>query len=424
MINLVYEHEWKPNIWFPNLTGYLETDIHYCHKYKRQIPWMFQFFLPDIRIISPDEIDTVDSFIYPVLMQEPYLQIRTLINNPHEDFGFWSYIDERVINSLKQGKGRVIIDASMEPPNRYDIEQLIASLDDCTQVPNDRLHLNISDQRFVNHNRIHCFPSFLELHFCARHMYDPHNTFTLEAKGKNKHLRFNIPLDYESPNIPEIEEYHFDYPRKRFLLLNKRTDKHIGAVLINTLLEQNDLLKKGLVSVDFQGEFLPETYEALQDDCNDSRLKDLNIEPLTSGKHHTTDDFLVISKAMDAIDFNLVIEAYFSDNIIDWPLITEKIWRNIACKKPFVVIGQKDTLKWFNQLGYQSFHPMINETYDQTSSDYERFMRAFIEAKKVIELSSSEMKSLLNDCEPIFLHNQKNFENRVLDLREFLDEKV
>ena len=67
---------------------------------------------------------------------------------------------------------------------------------------------------------------------------------------------------------------------------------------------------------------------------------------------------------------------------------------------------------------------MINETYDQTSSDYERFMRAFIEAKKVIESSSSEMKSLLNDCEPIFLHNQKNFENRVLDLREFLDEKV
>ena len=127
---------------------------------------------------------------------------------------------------------------------------------------------------------------------------------------------------------------------------------------------------------------------------------------------------------MDAIDFNLVIEAYFSDNVIDWPLITEKIWRNIACKKPFVVIGQKDTLKWFNQLGYQSFHPMINETYDQTSSDYERFMRAFIEAKKVIESSSSEMKSLLNDCEPIFLHNQKNFENRVLDLREFLDEKV
>ena len=51
-------------------------------------------------------------------------------------------------------------------------------------------------------------------------------------------------------------------------------------------------------------------------------------------------------------------------------------------------------------------------------------MRAFIEAKKVIESSSSEMKSLLNDCEPIFLHNQKNFENRVLDLREFLDEKV
>jgi hypothetical protein len=423
MIKLVYEHKWKPNIWFPNLTGHLENDIHYCHFYKRQIPWMLQFFLPDIRLITPSQIDSVDSFIYPVLMQEPYLQIRTLINNSHEDFGFWSYVDERVVESLRQGKGRIIIDATMEPPNRYDMEQLIEALKDCSQYPNDKIHINISDQRFVDHERIHCFPSFLELHFCARHMYDPHNTFTLEVKGKNKQMRFNIPIDYESPHNPDID-YNFDYPKKRYALLNKRTDKHLGAVFINTLLSQNNLLKDGLVSVDFQGQTLPELYESLKDTTNDSRFADISINVLKDGKTHTTDDFLVISKVMEAIDFNLVVEAYFSNNVIDWPLITEKVWRNVASKKPFVVIGQQNTLKWFKQLGYESFHPFINETYDQVENDYNRIMRAFIEAKRLIELSQEKMDLLLNDCEPIFLHNQKNFENRVVNLREFIDDKI
>ena len=27
MIPLVYEHDWKPNIWFPNTTGYDIKDI-------------------------------------------------------------------------------------------------------------------------------------------------------------------------------------------------------------------------------------------------------------------------------------------------------------------------------------------------------------------------------------------------------------
>ena len=104
MINLVYEHEWKPNVWFPMITGYLEKDIHYCFKHKRQIPWILQIFLEDINIISPDEIDTVDSFIYPILMQEPYIQVRTLIANHHDDFGLWTYINQKVIDSLRNGK--------------------------------------------------------------------------------------------------------------------------------------------------------------------------------------------------------------------------------------------------------------------------------------------------------------------------------
>ena len=113
MINLVYDHDWKPNIWFPKITGYRIKDIHYCEDFDRQIPWILQFFQPDLNIISPNEIDTVDSFIYPVLMQEPYIQIRTLQQNHHEDFGFWSLVNPKVLEAIRNGKGRVLVDATM-----------------------------------------------------------------------------------------------------------------------------------------------------------------------------------------------------------------------------------------------------------------------------------------------------------------------
>lgn len=422
MINLVYDHDWKPNIWFPKVTGYRIKDIHYCEDFDRQIPWILQFFQPDLNIISPNEIDTVDSFIYPVLMQEPYIQIRTLQQNHHEDYGFWSLVNPKVLEALRNGKGRVLVDATMEPINSYDMQQLVESLKDCSQFPNDKIHLNVSDQRFVDNKNIHCFPSFLEIHFCCRHLHDIHDKFMYSPDEPNKLFRYKPPLDYEHPKHPDIKGLIDGYDSKRYLLLNKRADKHLGAVFINYLLDSYNLLKDGLVSLDYQGDTIPELYEELKHTTNDNRFERLSIDQLKTAKSTTTDEFLTISKAHAATRFNLAIEAYFSDNVIDWPLITEKIWRNVASEKLFVVIGQKNSLKWFQQLGYKSFHPFINETYDQITSDYSRIMRAFKEAVRLIEMSEEEFDELENSCKDIIQHNHDNFEKRCLELRKFLDD--
>lgn len=423
MINLVYEHEWKPNIWFPKITGYSEIDIHRCEKYKRQIPWILQIFLDDINIISPDEIDSVDSFVYPILMQEPYVQIRTLIANHHDDFGLWSHIHPKVVESLRNGKGIVLIDATMEPINPYDMEQVQESLKDCSQYPNDTIYLNISDQRFVDNVKYHCFPSFLEIHFCSRHLYDVHDTFLPDLNQPNKTFRYKAPLDYEHPDHPDILNIldPINYDPKRYLLLNKRADKHLGAVFINYLLDTHDLLKEGLVSLDYQGDTVPELIEELKYSTNDNRFERFSVKELKTARDTTTDDYIIISKGHEVTRFNLVVEAYFSNNVIDWPLITEKTWRNVALEKLFVIIGQKDTLKWFHQLGYKSFHPHIDETYDQITRDFDRIMRSFKEIKRLIEMSDTDFDNLESSCADVFTHNQKNFEMRLRKLRKFLD---
>ena len=73
---------------------------------------------------------------------------------------------------------------------------------------------------------------------------------------------------------------------------------------------------------------------------------------------------LIISQAMQNSFFNIAIEAYYVNYQIDYPYLTEKTWRNFKCRMPFVLIGQKHSLKQLHELGYKTFHPFIDESYD------------------------------------------------------------
>ena len=55
--------------------------------------------------------------------------------------------------------------------------------------------------------------------------------------------------------------------------------------------------------------------------------------------------------------------------MIEYPFITEKTYRNIKYKKPFIIMGQHISLASLHKLGYKTFHPLIDESYDS----YERY---------------------------------------------------
>ena len=56
------------------------------------------------------------------------------------------------------------------------------------------------------------------------------------------------------------------------------------------------------------------------------------------------------------------------------------------------MIGQRHTLKKFHSLGYKSFHPWINESYD-AKGDKSRFHYAFVEIQKLITMSEENLRS-------------------------------
>jgi len=106
--------------------------------------------------------------------------------------------------------------------------------------------------------------------------------------------------------------------------------------------------------------------------------------------------------------------------------ISEKTYKPIICLQPFIIVGSKGFLKKFKELGYKTFHPYIDESYDECD-DRERFQKIVNALNKInkIEDKVSWYKSL----QPILEHNRSvlrqckhNFTSRFIEFQTYYKE--
>lgn len=385
MIPLVYEHDWKPNVWFPNVTGYDRKDILRNKKYDRQIPSLLQQ-CEDIKIYKSSDVHNLSCFIYPIIMQEPIFQAQVIIQNDHEDWGLWSYIDKQVINMLRSGKGYIFIDITIEPLPDSILKQILDSLEDYSKFPNNRIIINSFSQTYIDKTRVFNLPSYIETY---------------------------------SNFVDKRYDEHKVIDKKIYSMFNIRSDKHIGSLLALSMLDRLNFLKEGYVSsdiLDLQSAWNKIKYQL----PNDSKLRYLQLDSIKN----TKDVYLKpidITDSLKLSNINIVIEAYYNDYPkYRYPLITEKLWRNIFLKKPFILVGQKNTLKYFNNLGYKTFHPYIDESYDNLEDDY-RVKAAINQVIKLINFTDKQWISFFNNINPILEHNISNYYNRIQKIHNFIE---
>lgn len=82
--------------------------------------------------------------------------------------------------------------------------------------------------------------------------------------------------------------------------------------------------------------------------------------------------------------------------------MAEKISKPMMATRPFIVFGIKGYVKHLNQLGYKTFHPYIDESYDDIEDDIQRWQKAF---EQVIKLQSQDCQRLYIDLEDRLIHN-------------------
>ncbi len=86
---------------------------------------------------------------------------------------------------------------------------------------------------------------------------------------------------------------------------------------------------------------------------------------------------------------------------------TEKMYKPIACNKPFIVFSTPWFLKEFRHLGYKTFHPYIDESYDNIRDDHKRLHAIVAEVDRLCKLPQDEFLRIIKKCEEIARYNFK-----------------
>lgn len=84
---------------------------------------------------------------------------------------------------------------------------------------------------------------------------------------------------------------------------------------------------------------------------------------------------------------------------------SEKTFKPIAMRHPFILVSVPKMLEKLKELGYKTFSPFIDESYDNELDDNARLYKIALETKRLSELNDTELQQFLENVRPIIEHN-------------------
>ncbi len=100
--------------------------------------------------------------------------------------------------------------------------------------------------------------------------------------------------------------------------------------------------------------------------------------------------------------------------------LTEKIFKPIVLKMPFILVGCANNLEYLRGYGFKTFSEFWDESYDQEVNPTARLLKIIDVIKKISNLSNNQLKDMLVGMEPILEHNYNLFMSREFINGEFL----
>ena len=85
--------------------------------------------------------------------------------------------------------------------------------------------------------------------------------------------------------------------------------------------------------------------------------------------------------------------------------ISEKTFKPMLHGHPFMIVGVPGVVRLLRKLGYKTFSPMIDESYDDESNIAKRCYMIAKEAERLSNLKDDELHKFLNKCKPIIEYN-------------------
>lgn len=213
--------------------------------------------------------------------------------------------------------------------------------------------------------------------------------------------------------IVKIEDLNISVIRKnKFLLMNRRLRPHRMILLCLLGL---DFIKNNLVSYDIK----------LFDRENDL---DFYLHHIGNeiGKEIYNKSLDIIKNKKQTIDytdinsvwgFNFENKEPYLDSYIhicnetnfyeDGLYLSEKTWKPIGHLQPFIQVNKNGALEELKKLGFKTFEPFIDESYDLEKDDVKRMKMISSEILRINSLPIEEINSWYHSINDILIHNQQ-----------------
>lgn len=210
---------------------------------------------------------------------------------------------------------------------------------------------------------------------------------------------------------------------KKFLCLNGRPRPH-RLIVLSELLHRN-LLDKGYISTaEFESDYGYTLHSISSEKLSPSLIErtEIGIEKLMPSfptnltlthrnrryldnsdiKFYRSSIFSLVTETIFYDDVDIMNQDMSSDNALlnknkglhHFPctLISEKTWKPIRAEQPFIVCATPFFLHDLRTLGYKTFHPYIDESYDEILNVEQRIIKVMDEVERLCNLSEDELE--------------------------------
>lgn len=236
--------------------------------------------------------------------------------------------------------------------------------------------------------------------------------FEWAGSGYLKHVKKGV-------TNPKLVDKPF---KKAFLNFNRRWRLHRPTLV--ALLFANKLLDRGHVSLasvegtdwekiwwsieSYHNEEISKILSPYKDDiCNLPPLfLDSTCMEVNRANHSDTVAYLYNDSY-----FSIVTETNYYDNQ-PGRFFSEKVFKPVVMEHPFIIVSRPRSLTKFRELGYKSFSPYIDESYDEVEDDSERLLAIVREVKRLSYLKSTELQEFLKGLKEVCDYNYQILLNK------------
>jgi len=397
---------------------------------------VYEFFksLDGFECVPSLSLKELDYFVYPIRLG---LKPDDWINRPEIDLLATTNISIHTFNGIRGRNGFLLLDLGHESILNDKIIDTIHEYLKLKDIPLRKVILQTGSANGEKYYKEYCFKKQISrgINICCIEYFEwlSSRLVTENKKINNKILPKNV--DYS-----KIE--------KTFLCLNRVHRWHRVNLFvlwnINNLMEDSYYTMNNKsnfpVGEDYDNDIWRRTIDTRL--VNKLGLTEEDIDKIQVTLPLKIDEFVepdVMAKLFGTVDpyyqrslISIVTETNFQNNDI---FNTEKIFKPMVHRHPFILVGSYKTLEYLKELGYKTFSDFWDETYDDIEDPFERLLKIVEICKDIQSWNDAKKKKFFYKSMVITNHNydlltsqypdnmRKSFWHRLRDYAVFQRDK-